>query len=237
MLNRNKLVFILAGILFVISGISAQNNAQISADELIYNFGTIGESDGLASHIFKIKNTGNGPLVITRITASCGCTEPEWTKEPIAPGKTGEVKVTYNPKGRPGPFYKTIAIYSNGKKGSFSLGIKGNVTPKEAQPILIYPYSIGDLKLQTKNILYSTVRPEETLGEKISIINEGKTSLNVHLGKTPHYLNIVANPAKLAPGETGEISILINAKEAKRKGRVTAEIPLTVESVGQKKGR
>mgnify|MGYP000772110599 CR=1 FL=1 len=236
MLNRNKLVFILAGILFVISGISAQNNAQISADELIYNFGTIGESDGLASHIFKIKNTGNGPLVITRITASCGCTQPEWTKEPIAPGKIGEVKVTYNPKGRPGPFYKTIAIYSNGKKGSFSLGIKGNVTPKEAQPILIYPYSIGDLKLQTKNILYSTVRPEETLGEKISIINEGKTSLNVHLGKTPHYLNIVANPAKLAPGETGEISILINAKEAKRKGRVTAEIPLTVESVGQKKG-
>ena len=116
------------------------------------------------------------------------------------------------------------------------MGIKGNVTPKEAQPILIYPYSIGDLKLQTKNVLYSTVRPEETLGEKINIINEGKTSLNIHLGKTPHYLNIIANPAKLAPGETGEISILINAKEAKRKGRVTAEIPLTVESVGQKKG-
>ena len=147
MLNRNKLVFILAGILFAISSISAQNNARISADELIYNFGTIGESDGLASHIFTIKNTGNGPLVITRITASCGCTQPEWTKAPIAPGKTGEVKVTYNPKGRPGPFYKTIAIYSNGKKGSFSLGIKGNVTPKEAQPILSYPSSIGDLKL------------------------------------------------------------------------------------------
>ena len=52
MLNRNKLVFILAGILFAISSISAQNNARISADELIYNFGTIGESDGLASHIF-----------------------------------------------------------------------------------------------------------------------------------------------------------------------------------------
>ena len=219
MLNRNKLVFILAGILFAISSISAQNNARISADELIYNFGTIGESDGLASHIFTIKNTGNGPLVITRITASCGCTQPEWTKEPIAPGKTGEVKVTYNPKGRPGPFYKTIAIYSNGKKGSFSLGIKGNVTPKEAQPILIYPYSIGDLKLQTKNILYSTIRPEETLGEKINLINEGKTSLNIHLGKTPHYLNVVANPTKLAPGETGEISILMNAKEAKRKDR------------------
>lgn len=170
MLNRNKLVFILAGILFAISSISAQNNARISADELIYNFGTIGESDGLASHIFTIKNTGNGPLVITRITASCGCTQPEWTKEPIAPGKTGEVKVTYNPKGRPGPFYKTIAIYSNGKKGSFSLGIKGNVTPKEAQPILIYPYSIGDLKLANKKYsLQARSRPEETLEKRSSL--------------------------------------------------------------------
>lgn len=235
MLNRNKLVFILASMLLVASSILAQNNAQISADELIYNFGTIGESDGLASHVFTIKNTGNGPLVITRITASCGCTQPEWSKEPIAPGKTGQVKVTYNPKGRPGPFYKTIAIYSNGKKGSFSLGIKGNVTPKEAQPILIFPYSIGDLKLQTKNILYSTIRPDETLGEKISIINEGKTSMTIHVGKTPHYLNAVVNPTKLAPGEVGEISILMTAKEAKRKGRVTAEIPVTIESIGQKK--
>ena len=51
---RNKTILILAGILFAISSISAQNNAQISADELIYNFGTIGESDGLASHIFTI---------------------------------------------------------------------------------------------------------------------------------------------------------------------------------------
>ncbi|MFQ6927158.1 MAG: DUF1573 domain-containing protein [Parabacteroides merdae] len=103
MLNRNKLVFILAGILFAISSISAQNNARISADELIYNFGTIGESDGLASHIFTIKNTGNGPLVITRIDSILQLYATRWTG-PIAPGKTGEVKVTYNPKGRPGPF-------------------------------------------------------------------------------------------------------------------------------------
>ena len=109
------------------------------------------------------------------------------------------------------------------------------MTPKEAQPILIYPYSIGDLKLQTKHVLYSTVRPEEISGEKINLINEGKTSLHIHIGKMPHYLNIVANPTKLAPGETGEISILMNAKEAKRKGRMTAEIPVTIESVGQKK--
>lgn len=237
MLNKNRWVFILAGILLAIGSMPAQDNAQITADELIYNFGNIEEADGPASHVFTIKNTGSGPLVITRITASCGCTQPEWSKAPIPAGQTGDVKVTYNPKGRPGPFYKTISIYSNGNKGSFNLGIKGNVLPKPIQPTFVYPYSIGDLKLQTKTILYSTIRPEETLGERISITNDGKNTLMIHIGKAPHFLNITANPTKLAPGETGEISVLMHAKEAKRKGRVTVDIPVTIESVGQKKAK
>lgn len=235
MLNKKQLIYMLVSMLLATGSILAQNNAQINADELVYNFGNIEESDGLASHAFTIKNTGSGPLVITRITASCGCTQPEWSKTPIAQGKTGDVKVTYNPKGRPGPFYKTISIYSNGNKGSYTLGIKGNVIPQPTQPTFIYPYSIGDLKLQTKSIVYSNIRSEETLGEKISIINEGKTTLTIHLGKTAHYLTAQVQPAKLAPGETGEITLLMNAKEAKRKGRVTTEIPVTIESAGQKK--
>ena len=113
----------------------SQGGAKIASEQLVYNFGTIAESDGMASHVFKVKNEGDAPLVITRITASCGCTRPEWSKEPIAPGQTADVKITYNPKGRPGPFYKTISIYSNGKKGSFNLAIKGNVTPKPAEPV------------------------------------------------------------------------------------------------------
>ena len=236
MLNKKTVLFICASILFAVNSMLAQNKAQIGADVLIHNFGTIGELNGLASHIFTIKNTGDAPLVITRITASCGCTQPEWSKEPIAPGKTGQVKVTYNPKGRPGPFYKTISIYSNGKKGSFSLGIKGNVTPKEAQPIFTYPYAIGDLKLETKQVFYNTIRPEETLGHKIHVINEGKTSLNIQIGKIANYLNVTATPTKLSPGEVGEISVLLDAKQIKQKGRLTGNIPITVRSIGQKKG-
>lgn len=234
MLKHTKLFFILACILFSNNNMQAQNEAQISSDELIYNFGNIEEADGLASHTFAIKNTGNGPLVITRITASCGCTQPEWTKEPIAPGKTGEVKVTYNPKGRPGPFYKTISIYSNGKKGSFSVGIKGNVIPKPLQLIIVYPYSIGNLKLDKKSILFNSIRPDETLGEKISILNEGQEPLTLHIGKTPHYLTVNAPKSRLAPGETAEITLLMDAKEAKHKGRVVYDIPVTINSTGEK---
>ena len=234
MLNIKRLCFILCCIFLFTANIAAQNGAQISADELTYNFGTIAEADGLASHTFVVKNTGDSPLVITRITASCGCTQPEWTKAPIAPGKTGNVKVTYNPKGRPGPFYKTVSIFSNGKKGSYTLAIKGNVTPKPIQPAFIYPYSIGDLKLQTKTVLYSSIRPDETLGEKISVKNESKTTLTIQQGKVPHFLTVEIRPTQLAPDEVGEITLLLDAKATKRKGRVTTEIPLTVESIGQK---
>lgn len=233
MLNIKRLCFILCCIFLFTANIAAQNGAQISADELTYNFGTIAEADGLASHTFVVKNTGDSPLVITRITASCGCTQPEWTKAPIA-RKTGNVKVTYNPKGRPGPFYKTVSIFSNGKKGSYTLAIKGNVTPKPIQPAFIYPYSIGDLKLQTKTVLYSSIRPDETLGEKISVKNEGKTTLTIQQGKVPHFLTVEIRPTQLAPDEVGEITLLLDAKATKRKGRVTTEIPLTVESIGQK---
>lgn len=123
-----RIIFILTAILLSVVAVSAQKKqAVISAQETSFDFGSIKEADGNVSHTFKIDNTGDGPLVITRVIASCGCTTPEWTKEPIAPGKSGDVKITYNPANRPGAFVKTISIYSNGKKGSFILTIKGKV--------------------------------------------------------------------------------------------------------------
>ena len=123
-----RIIFILTAILLSIGAVSAQEKqAVISAKETTIDFGTIKEGNGKVSHTFIIENTGDGPLVMTRVIASCGCTTPEWTKEPVAPGKTGDVKITYNPAGRPGAFVKTVSIYSNGKKGSYILTIKGKV--------------------------------------------------------------------------------------------------------------
>lgn len=123
-----RVIFILMAILLSMCAISAQNKqAVISVEETSYDFGTIKEADGKVSHTFKIDNTGDGPLVMTRVIASCGCTSSEWTKEPIAPGESGEITVTYNPANRPGSFIKTISIYSNGQKGGFILTVKGKV--------------------------------------------------------------------------------------------------------------
>ena len=122
-----RIIFIIMAILLATGRARAQKKAVISAEETSFDFGTIKEANGNVSHTFQIKNTGDSPLVLTRVIASCGCTTPEWTKEPIEPGTTGDVTITYNPKNRPGPFVKTISVYSNGKTGSFILTIRGEV--------------------------------------------------------------------------------------------------------------
>lgn len=122
-----RIIFIIMAILLATGLASAQKKAVISAEETSFDFGTIKEANGNVSHTFQIKNIGDSPLVLTRVIASCGCTTPEWTKEPIEPGTTGDVTITYNPKNRPGPFVKTISVYSNGKTGSFILTIRGEV--------------------------------------------------------------------------------------------------------------
>ncbi len=233
-----RITLLITTLLLLSATIVAQNGAEIKTDIQTYDFGIIAEADGLASHSFTIQNTGKDPLVITRITASCGCTQPEWTKAPIEPGKTGSVKISYNPKGRPGPFHKSIAIHSNAKNGRMNLYVKGNVTPKSktpAQPIISYPYSIGDLKLQTKSILYSSIRPGEIKEEKIAIKNEGTTPITIRIGKIPNYLKVTTSTETLKPGGTSEFNVIFNTDIAKRMGRLTASILVIIENEEKKK--
>lgn len=115
--------------LFFSTNLSAQKPILL-CEKSTYNFGKIMEADGTVKHTFIIKNVGKLPLVLDYCTASCGCTDPTWTKKPIAPGKTGVVNVTFDPKDSEGVFLKTIWIYSNATKKATTLLIKGEVIPK-----------------------------------------------------------------------------------------------------------
>jgi hypothetical protein len=92
----------------------------------VHDFGSIKEGVQ-AEYTFKFTNTGKEPLVISNVQASCGCTTPKWTKEPVKPGESGTVTAIYNSKGRPGTFNKAITITSNAKTPQKVLFIKGNV--------------------------------------------------------------------------------------------------------------
>ncbi|MGL5317738.1 MAG: DUF1573 domain-containing protein [Bacteroidales bacterium] len=124
-----KKTILLTIFMMVFGVVFAQKSAGIAFDKMIHDFGTFSETDKTVTTTFTFKNTGKTPLVINRVVASCGCTLPEWTKEPIAPGKSGFVKATYNAVGRPGAFSKTITVFTNTAERNISLNIKGVVEP------------------------------------------------------------------------------------------------------------
>lgn len=124
-----KLMFVLTALVLLVGVAVAQSakGAEITVTTPDHDFGNITETAGKVTHTFTFKNTGNAPLVITRVIASCGCTTPQYSSEPIAPGKEGKIVVSFDPAGRPGQFLKTIAVYSNGKDGATTLRVKGVV--------------------------------------------------------------------------------------------------------------
>jgi len=104
---------------------------------LSYDFGQVKEEDGPVSTVFEFTNNGTEPLILSEVHASCGCTTPDWTKEPVAPGAKGFVKATYNVKGRPGMFDKSITVKTNittEGNDTVRLTIKGEVIPAPAAP-------------------------------------------------------------------------------------------------------
>jgi opacity protein-like surface antigen len=125
-----KKMLMMAVLLFAcVSFASAQDNqAQIKFDKVSHDFGTFSESNPVQECVFTFTNVGQAPLIINQAVASCGCTVPSYTKEPIAQGKTGAIKVTYNGKGKfPGHFKKSITVRTNGKPEMSRLYVEGTM--------------------------------------------------------------------------------------------------------------
>ena len=108
-------------------------NDPLQVREMSYDFGKIPQGKPV-THVFVVSNSGTEPLILENVQASCGCTTPEWSKDPIPAGGTKEIKVGYN-AATEGPFSKSITIFYN--KGQVkSIVIKGDVwkTPEQSAP-------------------------------------------------------------------------------------------------------
>lgn len=117
----------------VLSMVAMSQKPAISFQTKEHDFGKVYEKNGNVTYVFEFTNKGEAPLVINRVQASCGCTTPTWSKEPIEAGKKGIITVTYNTTGRPGMFTKTITAYTNDSKEPVVLIIRGEVIPVSKQ--------------------------------------------------------------------------------------------------------
>jgi len=96
---------------------------------LEYDFGSVKDGE-VVRHDYEFTNTGTEPLIIADAKASCGCTVPQWPKEPIQPGGSGKIRVEFDSKGKPGPQSKRVTITANTDPSPVFLTIKGNVDAK-----------------------------------------------------------------------------------------------------------
>ena len=101
--------------------------ADISFDTLVHDFGTIIEGEMVVCY-FDYENHGPGELIISSVEATCGCTTPDWRKEPLKPGERGRLKVVFDAHGRSGSQLKSVKVFSNSRIPEISLSIKADVT-------------------------------------------------------------------------------------------------------------
>lgn len=136
MRNQNRVIFFLIFLSNIfISCKDEQKNLEnlktiINFRTEVFDFGTIAANED-ATAVFKFSNKGGNPLIVTDVQTTCGCTVPEYPKEPLKPDEMAEIKVIYDAK-YPGRFSKTISVYYNGKDSPKILTVKGEVPyPKD----------------------------------------------------------------------------------------------------------
>lgn len=107
----------------------AQNEgAKITFENTTHNFGDVSQGDKV-THAFKFKNSGDQPLVISNVLATCGCTATKWTKEPVKPGESGEITVEFDSSGRSGKQNKVVTIISNTANPQTRINVVVNILP------------------------------------------------------------------------------------------------------------
>ena len=203
-----RFIFLLVALMPVL--VFAQK-AKIDFTTTSHNFGTINENAGKATFDFSFKNTGNVPLILTNVRAGCGCTTPVWSREPVAPGQTGSIKVAFDPRNRPGAFVKSITVNSNASNSVVSLTIRGNVTRKPLGPYDQYKFNIGALKLTSNTINLGAINNNQVLERKIEVINsENKPARLQVISEHPH-LTVSVSPTTLTKDQKATISIKYDA--------------------------
>ncbi|MGM0612142.1 MAG: DUF1573 domain-containing protein [Bacteroidota bacterium] len=123
-----SMLFLFASLSVAQSSNEESSAAHIDFEEKVYDFGTIKQHSD-ATCEFTFKNTGNSPLVITKVITSCGCTAPDYPKSPIMPDEEGQIQVTYD-SGKLGSINNQIIVRTNSEEGTVILKIKGKVVKK-----------------------------------------------------------------------------------------------------------
>lgn len=174
-----------------------------------HDFGTIREEAGPVVHTFEFTNTGQNPIAIDRVNTSCGCTTPDFPRQPIAPGAKGRVVIEFAPMGYPGAIEKTVTVVSGGGMYVNKLAITGYVTPRPRSVEEEFPYDIGGgVRMDKTFAALGTLPQGHAAAATINMINTSDRMVDISLQpfEASGVLEIRA-PEQLAAGQRGVITL------------------------------
>lgn len=186
-----------------------------------HDFGAFDENVGTVYCEFRLVNTGTEPMAITGVRANCGCTRPEYSTKPVAPGDTAVIRVGFDPKGRPGRFSKRINVDCSAAPRRTSLTITGTVIGSSNTLKSRYPIEVGPVRLRSNTIAYGKVLKGETMGQYVDAYNASADTLRPRVEGAPKYIHAMLQPKVVPPGEQFIISTVLHSNEARDWGIVT----------------
>ena len=226
-----KRLFLFFSILSLGASVLAQPVMKVLVPE--HDFGTFKEEAGRQTFIFVVSNTGNAPLVIQNIVASCGCTTPEWTKDPIQPGAKGKIAAIYDPAGRPGQFNKTLSVYTNSDPNIVVLTIKGEVVAREKTVEELFTFPVGSVRFESNHLAFTNVKKTEKKIRVMQLINTSDTPVKVEFDQLPPHLSLKTNPETLKPGQKGIVEGTYDANKNGAWGNVSDMVKIKLNGVVQ----
>lgn len=179
------------------------------------NMGGIEEDGGVWTTEVQWTNVGQEPMVISRITSTCGCLKGDFLPRPVMPDSTATIRVRYNPKGHPGAVYQRLFVYTNSSKEhpSVILTLCGEVYGAP-EVVDLYPASLGALRLRSTEVRFTAGAGLQQ--QTLLCLNGGSESLRLTTDTllTSPALRIVCRPQRLAPGAKGEIVVKYDPSKA-----------------------
>ena len=225
-----KFLFFILVSFFISEHVIAQSSqAKIVFETPEHDFGTFQEAAGVQSYNFNFSNEGSTPLILSNVQASCGCTTPEWTQKPVAPGEKGFIKVSYNPANRPGAFNKTITVTANGATPRTTLRIKGVTEARAKTMAELYPREIGPVRATSNHIAFTKIKENEVLIDSLEIVNDSKENVTLDFKTPPSHLSVRVVPATLKAGEKGNVIVTYDASKIQTYGYVMHRIYMNID--------
>lgn len=197
------------------SAAHGQQVRPLQFQEATHDFGYVDQEGGPVTFAFQFANVGDRPIRILSVQASCGCTTPDWTRDPVPPGKGGFVQASYDPKGRPGYFSKSLTVTTDADPNPFILQIKGQVSMgSELAPVSEFRSAMGSWKLKTLSFNMGKVyRIDEFTVREFPLYNGGERPVTFLKVEGPSYIKAEVIPATLAPHAQGKVRVLYNGAE------------------------